>query len=225
MTTLQQFLSYRTECPLCQASLSTYLQSTRSQTIRYESDRMIVIFPLLSLNKRQCKNYNIGYSFGLHDNSFCIEFYSDDRAKFDDNIPIHLINKFLAFNKNLKGYHFYRTCRSCKSYYYASNWFGLSLKDCSISCEEEFCAAEEYFGFIQTTSLDNERPYRIYKLLNNYLPSKNCSRLTFLDSVLPYDAHANWTLPQDARSIGLPLIPFVNSKDTLDRIKNLVAFS
>lgn len=187
---------------------------------------MIVVFPLLSMNKKQCKDYNIGYSFGLDDNSFYMEFYSDDKKKFEDHIPIHLIDKFKAFNKNLKGYHFYRPCRSCKSYYYASNEFDLDLKTCNISCEEEwFGVAEEYFGFAQTTSLDNERPYRIYKLLNKYLPNKNCSHLTFLDSMSPYDAHANWTLPLDARSTELSLIPFVNCDETLNRIKKLVVFS
>jgi hypothetical protein len=186
---------------------------------------MIVVFPLLSMNKKQCKDYNIGYSFGLDDNSFFIEFYSDDKKKFEDHIPIHLIDKFKAFNKSLKGYHFYRPCQSCKSYYYASNEFDLDLKNCNISCEEEFGVAEEYFGFVQTISLDNEKPYRIYKLLNKYLPSENCSHLTFLDSMSPYDAHANWTLPLDARSAELSLIPFVNCEETLNRIKNLVVFS
>jgi hypothetical protein len=222
---LQEWLNHHKNCPLCVAPLTTYLHSTKRQAIKWEEGRMVVIFELRSTDKRKSSDYKVGYSFHLTENQFCIEFYSKDGIRIEKEVQPHLMDKFKSLDSNLKSYRFYRQCNSCKRYHYSSSAFKLNLKDASLYFKEPFIVSSEYFGLIQAMEQGSKTPFRIYRLLNCYTEKEIGSHLTYWSASSPHGTLSDWTVPNEATFLDLPLIPFVSINETLERIKKLILFS
>lgn len=226
---LQEWLNYQKNCRLCQAPLTTYLHSTKMQRIKWEEDRMVVIFDLRSIDRRIAtkmnSDYKVGYSFHLTENKFCIEFYTKELIRIDNDTPFFLMDNFKKLNNNLKNYKFYRLCNSCKRYHYSSSTFTPNLKNASLYFKEDFIVSSEYFGLIQAMEQGSKTTFRIYRLLNSFSKKEYVSYLTYWSSDDPHGTLYDWNVPHEVKCLDLPLIPFVSPDDTLDRIKKLIVFS
>jgi hypothetical protein len=219
---LKEWVNYKKYCPVCSSPLITYLHSQKRQSIRYEEGRMVVIFPLHSL-KGKSNDHKVGYSFGLEDSSYHIEFYDKEMKRLDREAPPSLIKKFKQLNSNLGDYKFYRQCESCKRYNYASNYFKLNLKNNQLAPWE---LRSEYFGLIQNYGGAQDDRYRVYRLLNYYYNvGEGESFLSYWITKNAFDAMANHTQPSHATSLHLPLIRFISQEETIKRIKKLIIFS
>jgi hypothetical protein len=221
---LKEWLNYRKNCPICQAPLTTYLHSSKKQGIKWEDGRMVIVFPLYSLDKKKTSDYKVGYSFHLTENQFCIEFYTKEGLRIEKDTQFHLINRFKSLNENLKNYKFYRQCNGCKRYQYSSDIFKFNFKTFSLDFEENFIVSSEYLGLIQTMKTGSKTPFRIYRLDNFYAKIEMGTCLTYWNSLYPHGILSDCAVPDNARYVILPLIPFISEEDTLNRIKKLLVF-
>ena len=213
---LKEFLDYRRVCPICNTGLSFYFHSNKQQKNRYEEDRMLILFDLNGLKKKHI-DYKVGYSFGLNDSSFCIEFYTKDEKRFEGDSPLFLIDRFKELDKNLKGYRLHKKCSFCRCYWYFSDILNLSYKYARVN---DIQVEKEYFGMTQTTP-DNK--IKVFRLLNH-----NHTQESFLSCFYAQsdrDAMAEYSSPNDATHMALPLIQFVSKEETMERIKKLLVFS
>lgn len=218
---LREWLNYQKNCPLCQAPLTTYLHSSRRQSVRWDEERMIVVYPLH--DKKLSSDYNVGYAFSLSSNQFGIEFYNKEGAVRVENSPFHLMDKFKSLDRNLRHYKFYCCCSSCQRYHYSSDVFRLDLKSSTFYPESGLSVFSEYFGLIQVMEKDSKTLYRIYRLLNNYFNSS--SQLIYWGSNDPQETLWDKTVPYGAEFLDLPLIDFISPEETLSRIQKLLVFS
>jgi hypothetical protein len=223
---LQQFINYRKDCPICDKQLKLAFHSKKQQSYRYEDGRLIFLFDLRALKKGQT-HYKVGYSFGLEDNSYYIEFYTSKDKRFDDEAPDFLRARFKELDKNLLAYRFFKYCPGCSCYNYFSNNF-LLKKTLTVQLGVE----TEYIGMHQP--IDNR--YKIYKLLNNYTDGV---------SFLIYGKHWSEDMARDDSDmlgnnpnptnlningsklelIQTPLIKFVSKQETMARLNKLILFS
>jgi hypothetical protein len=215
---LNELIKHRTTCPFCSEKLVTYFHSTRRQTIKYDDNRIIAIFDMNSLNKTQV-NYKVGYSFCLEDNSFQIEFFTDDGTIYFNAINTDMMKKFMEFHRNLGGrYSFSRKCTFCKKYTYSSKQFGLNFKT---SQTEDTSLAHESFAFALSTT---EGASKVIILSNKYLFDSPISEIHFWRG-LPEDANYDRPYPPGHQLLVLPFIPFVSIQETANRINGLLIFS
>jgi hypothetical protein len=230
---LKEFLNYRKICPLCDSLLTTYLHSKKRQSIKYENNRVTVIFPLIPLKKNgkgtDYKSnflFKVGYSFGLEDNSFCVEFYDKNLFRYEKETPRFLIDRFKELNQNLKDLRFYRVCNGCQRYNYISFSFKIDLKNNTL---KPWRLRSEYFGFIQNYGGALDDKYRVYRMTNWYSlgsDTENESWINYWITKRPFDAQFDIPMPiPEVTFLHLPLIPFVSREETLNRIKKLILFS
>jgi len=217
--TLNELVKYRSNCPFCNEKLITYFHSTRKQTIRYEDNRLVAIFDMNGLNKTQV-GYKVGYSFSLEDDSFQIEFFTDEGTIYFNAITTGMLEKFKEFHRNLGGkYSFSRKCTFCKKYSYNSKIFELNFKG---SHSEEISLAHESFAFALPAA---EGASKVIILSNKYpfecLP---ISEVHFWRG-LPEDANYDRPYPPGQQLLVLPFIPFVSVQETANRINSLLTFS
>lgn len=222
---LKEFIAYQTKCPICGDKLSTFFHSEKQQSFKYEEDRMVVIFRMDGLKKHQI-NYKVGYSFGLEDNSWQIEFYNQDSIRFEKDSPFHLMDKFKELNKNLGLYKFYRMCTApkCHRYNYCTNHFKLNYKTNFIeNLGGSLRVQMEYVGMTYPI----ESGYKVFKLLNDYVSSR---------STLVYGKHKDETIARDDWGmhnppidhldiLQTPLIKFSSKEETMERISKLIIFT
>lgn len=211
---LQEFLNYKKECPICSSLLVTAFHSSKRQKHRYEDDRFLVLFDLNSIKKGQT-TYKVGYSFGLKDNSFHIEFYTKDEIRFENETPLFLIDRFKLLDKNLtRSYKIYKHCGICNRYNYSSNEFVLNYKSCSTG---DLSVHKEYAVMCR----DTDNGCKVYKMLNYY--SSNETWLNYGKSRSSLDC--------DNVSLDFPgmiktgIIPFTTHDETIERLKLLITFS
>jgi hypothetical protein len=216
---LQEFLDYRRTCPLCGNDLSITFHSLRKQTIRIEEGRLLIVFRLDAIKKKQI-DYKVGYSFGYNDNSCYVEFYTKDDKRFDNDAPMFLINRFKELDKNLLSYKFYRHCARCCCYNYCSNGFHLYFKEATTG---DLRIDSEYIGMHVKLGADD---YKIYKLFNSYMESRSTLSVGKSNSILV--ARDDWGMHPSmwsTENIETSLIKFVNKEETIDRIQKLLVFS
>jgi len=217
---LQQFLQYKNNCPLCGYTLTTSFHSQKRQKIKFENNRFLVIFTMDALNKKN-KSYQVGYSIGLDDNSFFMEFYSRDGEHFDKQIPISVLDRFKSFNSNLTNYKIYRHCTECENYNYSSNYFTLNFITCNIG---DLSVISEVFGLIQEY-YDN---WKLYKLVNYYDTNKSIlnydriSKYEFLHQLM--DKRLNLNRFNFANVIETNLIKFSSKDEIMERLGKLLIF-
>jgi len=213
---LTEFVEYREQCPICDSKLHFIFHSKKWQSMRYEDDRLLVIFRMDSIKKHQ-QDYKVGYSFGMKDNSWYVEFFSKDQKRFEEESPEHLRNRFKELDKNLKYYRFYKYCTSCCRYNYSSNTFMLNQKTGHI---DNLCLGNEYFGL--SLPLEDGR-YRICKLNNDYI--LNMSSISFSKEKSNVWARAD-SSTNEMSFIQIPsLIKFTTHDETIARINKLMVFS
>lgn len=214
---LQEFIAYRECCPICDNKLITSFHSEKKQTIRFEDNRLLVVFWLNALKKHQI-NYKVGYSFSLTDNSWYAEFYNKDDKRFELDSPEFLRARFKELDKNLGGYKFYRHCTSCRRYNYSTNTFQLDFQSGIIN---KLCLNMEYIG-LSTPSDDG---YKVYRLLNDYMSSK---------SILMYGKHQTEEhIQYNSHISSQPLrlletnsvIKFSSPIETVDKLNKIILFS
>lgn len=216
---LQEFIDERTHCPICNTALITQFISSRKQKIKLENDRLVVVFVMKSMSVNQ-PDYEVGYAFNTKDNTFHIEFYSEwDHYK---HVPMHMIDKFKEFHKNLGPGRFYRKCVFCSRYAKSTVPFTLDFKTQKIDTglwETMICGTES-FGL----AIPAEKGFKIM-MLNNYYFGEERSQLIWFRADSENAAHVDWTAPVGSSAKKLPLIPFVSKEETTKRINNLLTFA
>lgn len=213
---LQEFINQREKCPFCDTALITRFISDRKQKTRLENDKFVAV--LVMRGMRSCEpDYEVGYSFGLIDNSVTIEFYNE--WDMQNHVTNYMIKIFKEFHKNMAKtkFRFIRTCGLCFKYEMASELIDIDLKECLYS-SVEIC--DESFVFTNVT----EDGYK-FVLLDNHLGDPDpTSELCWWRS--SSDCRIEQPIPQNSsvRS-GLPLIPFISRDETYKRLNNLITFS
>lgn len=213
---LQKFLAFKEECPFCNNTLSFSFHSQKRQTIRYEENRLIVLFRLNGLKKHQI-DYKVGYSFGLLDNSWRVEFYTQDEKRFENDSPKFLRDRFRELDTNLKStYRFYKHCKTCCRYNYMSNVFSLDLRKPRIT---DLSIGNEYYGLAQPL----DYAYRIIKVHLNHL--QNTTSLLISKEENDVWARDDSTFSM-ARHIQLPRAMNIESLDSLmEKMRTILVFS
>jgi len=218
---LQEFIDYRKICPLCEYPLKLSFHSRKQQTVKYEDNRMLFLFQLNGLKKNQI-DYKVGYSFGLKDNSFYVEFYTRDEKRFENDSPEFLRIRFKELNTNLGKYCFYKHCANCECYNYSSNYFLIPLNIVHI---EDIAISTEYIGMAQPF----KEGFKVYKLLTDHINFK--STLLFgrhkSDLIVKSDygmvnfLNTSYSLDM----IQTAPIKFSSKEETMNRISKLLIFS
>jgi len=213
---LRDFLVYRNMCPLCDNTLSMTFNSRKQQKHRYEDGRLLISLFIPSIDKNQ-KSYYVGYSFGLDDNSFFIEFYRKNSKKIE-YIPVSLLKRFVSFNANTGMYKIYKFCNHCKSYQYSSNYFKINLTE-PLKLPDLTISSESFD--LSTHITDGYDGYRLFKLVNNYITNK--SILNFGTERYKDDIKTSVYIP-NFNTIETSLIKFVSKSETIARINKLLTF-
>ena len=215
---LQEFIDERTMCPICNTALVTQFISSRKQKIKLENDRFVVVFVMKALSANH-PDYEVGYAFNPKDNTFHIEFYSEwDHYK---HVPMHMIDKFKDFHKNLGVCKFIRKCAFCNRYSKSSISFDLNFKTGTLDTKfyDGLQTAYESFGL----TLPAEDGFKIM-FLNNF-NTMGKSEIFWFRSDMESSARIDWMLPQKHNKVIVDMIPFISKEDTTKRINNLLTFA
>lgn len=203
---IQEFLNTKEKCPICNGALSIAFISGRKQRLRFQDEKLTIIFVMKKLANHQ-QDYEVGYAFDLKNNTFNIEFYTEwDTYKY---IPLHLIVKFQDFNKNLGAGRFTRRCTTCYKYKMDSTSFNLNFKNLNF----DFNILDESFELVQTTM----NGFKNYYLINNY--TTNNSELYYQPSDSP------GINIYRSQKLKLPLIQFISEEETAKRLEKIITFS
>ena len=213
---LQEFMGLRTHCPMCETALITKFISERKQKSRLQDNRYVAI--LVMRGMRSCEpDYEVGYSFGLNDNSLSIEFINEWDMK--NQATNYMMKIFKDFHKNVSksGFRFIRTCGLCFKYEMSSELVELDLKKAEYSAIQ---VCDESFVF-KTPTEDGFK----YTLLDNYIGDVDpTSELCWWRSDMDYKIE--YPIPKHSSvKSGLPLIPFLSKEETGKRISNLITFA
>jgi hypothetical protein len=215
---LKEFIGLQDRCPICDTALITRFISSRQQRTKFIENRFVAIHTLKAINKDNIPDYQVGYSFSLDDDSFCVEFYTEwDTA---NSIPTHLIDKFKEFYKNTNGpnYRFARHCLFCHKYIAYSTAIDFNLKTCRTG---EMQKEMESFIFI----LPGEERFRAIKLTNKFLPDSTSELKCWQVDREGY-AKVDQAVPHNHTVVsGLSHIPFVSKEKTRDRLNGLITFA
>lgn len=211
---LQEFIDLRSQCPMCGSALITKFISDRKQKHRFIDNKYAAI--LVMRGMRSCEpDYEVGYHFGLEDNSLSIEFYNE--WNMSASASMYMIKIFKEFHKNLANtkFKFLRTCGFCFKYELISQPISIDLKRANYS---SVIPSTESFVFTLPGGED-----RRYIRLDNHL-EWNKSDLWWWRSDMDY--RLDWSLKTNcSHRFDLPLIPFVSNEETGRRLSNLITFS
>jgi hypothetical protein len=209
---LKEFINHRHICPFCDFPLNLSFHSKKWQNIKYEDDRLVIMFRMDGLKRNQ-KDFKVTYSFGLNDNSWFINFFSKEE-KLIEEAPNYLRERFREMNKNLSLYRFYKSCANCNKFNYSSNYFDLNFKTANLGKLE---IVWEDFRFFKPNPNGG---YKGYQLINK--PNLN-------ETVICYGACSTNDFPPNYpmgfQDITIPLIKFTSKDETLERIQKLIVFS
>lgn len=211
---LQEFIDLRSHCPMCGTALITKFISDRKQKNRLIDNKYAAILTMRGM--RSCEpDYEVGYHFGLADNSLGIEFYNE--WDMSGSATMYMIKIFKDFHKNLSKttFRFIRTCGFCFKYELISKPIWIDLKDAKYSSID---LSTESFIFTLPTSEDNR-----YIRLDNHIEWQTSDLWWWRDNM---DYRMDWPLKRNcSHRLELPLIPFVSKEDTGRRLSNLITFS
>lgn len=212
---LQEFINLRSHCPMCDTPLITRFISDRKQKSKIIENRYVAI--LVMRGMRSCEpDYEVGYSFGMEDDSLSIEFYNEwDMSASASN---YMIKIFKDFHKNMAGtrFCFLRTCGTCYKYDMMSTEIKMDLKKATFSSMEVYSES-----FIFSTQVEDG--FKFIKL-DNCTDPKPSSELYWWRS--EFDYRADWRVPKGCSKIlDLPLIPFFSKEETSRRLNNLITFA
>ncbi len=212
---LQDFIDLRSHCPMCGTALITRFISDRKQKNKMIEDRYVAV--LVMRGMRSCEpDYEVGYSFGLKDNSLSIEFYNE--WDMSNSASSHMIKIFREFHKNMSNtkFRFIRTCGFCFKYEMDSKPVDLDLRTATYTSIER---DDETFVW----STKTEEGYK-FILLDNYSDPDPHSEICSWRS--EYDHKVEQPIPgRAAITRDLPQISFVSKEETGERLKKLLIFS
>ena len=216
---LREFIDQRPLCPICDTALVTQFISNRKQKTKLIDNRFVVIFVMKALSTNQ-PDYEVGYSFDMDTNHFMVEFYSEWDHR--DNVPMHMIDKFKDFHKNLGPCKFYRRCTFCNRYTKCSTPFSLDFRKQKMDTGlwDTLGVAYESFGL----SIPTENGFKIMHLSNFHMVEEE-SQLTWFRADSESQARLDWSLPNNRSEKRLPFIPFVSKEETTKRLNNLITFA
>jgi hypothetical protein len=199
---------------MCSTALITRFISDRKQKNRIVEDRYVAILAMRGM-KVNDPDYEVGYSFGLNDNSLSIDFYNE--WDMSASVSTHMIKIFKEFHQNISKseFRFLRTCGFCFKYEMLSRPITMDLKESTYSSIEK---QTESFVFVLPT-IEDKRFIR----LDNHL-HWNKSDLWWWRSDMDY--RMSWPLKTDcSHRIDLPFIPFISKEETGERLNKLILFS
>lgn len=191
-----------------------------------EDGRLRVMFDMDGLKSGE-KDYKVGYSFGLQDSSFFIDFYTKEGERFYDQVSLNLLEKFRRFHNNLQAlYSFSRKCFYCYRFNSNSNRISLNFRTQKIGDIE---LAYETFGF----AIPAEENYKIIVLSNRHKETDPHDRSSYIDprSMVHFwrgderEARYDYKMPQNYETLILPPIPFVSVEETRQRLNSLLVFA
>jgi len=216
---LREFIDQRTNCPICDTALVTQFISNRKQKVKLIDNRFVAIFVMKALRVNQ-PDYEIGYSFDMDSNHFMVEFYSE--WDHYEQVPMHLIDKFKEFHKNMGGCKFYRRCTFCNRYSKSSTPFSLNFKTQKMDTElwDGIEVAYESFGL----SLPTDGGFKIMHLSNFHILEPKSNLIWYRADSEMY-ARLDYTLPNARSEKTLSFIPFVSKEETTKRLNNLITFA
>lgn len=209
---LKSFLDHKTDCPLCNSPLVTFFHSKKRQTMKYEDNRMVVVFRMDGIKRGQ-SNFKVGYSFSLENNTCFIEFYDKEDIRMDDS-PNHLRKRFKELDQNLKQYIFYKSCETCHKYNYSSNKLTFSK-----GIMDDIIIASEYFGLV----VPHGSEYKVCRLMHDY--HQSTTSFTYSKQKGMDGAYADGGFGTAAIVTVDGIIKFTSAEETINRIGKLVIFS
>lgn len=210
---LKEFINHRSHCPICDAKLETKFISLRSQKTTLTDNKLSVLFNLKTL-KNSLPDYQVIFDFDIDTGHFAIEF----RTEWDhtNQVPMHLIEKFREFYKNVGDCRFIRCCERCERYFLYSNKFTFKLSESRVGDLE---LHSENFSF----TVPANDGVRIIGMFNQIHLSR--TELCCWNGESEEDAKIRWLMWSGRPVQILPLIPFVSKQETTDRLNNLIIFS
>lgn len=211
---LNEFINLRKDCPMCGTALITKLETGRKQKIRLENNRFTAV--MIMRGMRSCEpDYEVGYSFDLHNNSLSIEFYNEWDMK--SCATKYMCDLFKKFHGNIKNrWYFNRACDLCFKYEMSSAPIEIDLHSATYSSVE---LSDE--SFVWDFPVDNEHRF---VFLENYFKPEPASELCWWRGGT--DHRVGWAVPSSCSvRKDLPVIPFVSKEETGARIGNLIIFS
>jgi len=234
--TLNEFLQYKDKCPVCGYKLGTFLHSEKQQKMKFENDRVVFEFRMDPLKRKQVA-YQVGYSFGIEDNSWQLEIYRDG-FRIESYFTTDLLNRFKQLDSNLGAFKFYKRCNSsfCGCFNYSSNKFKVKYNGTLLFLENDnsLFVKTEYVGIADQLpnphsmgAMVETREYKIYKILNDY--KTQSTNLIFGRCKNEEIARADWGIynpPIDSlEMIMLPLIKITPKNELVERLNKLITFS
>lgn len=213
---LQEFIDHRSICPICNTPTVLTFHSQKKQKLVSEYGNHVFIFEMRGLQKKQ-QVYQVGFSFNPATYDFNIEFYTD-KKRLDDRINLTVIERFKEFYENLGVFKMHLHCKECYRYSLISDPVELDFQTCKM---EPLTIFTEYFGLSSSEEEDgNDRS--IYRLTN--YPKDNISNLVYFksDGVFAAELYQKgFNYPY----LELPLIKFISSLETTNRLNKLLIFS
>lgn len=210
---LQEFLNYRSACPLCDKSLSIFFRSNRKQQHFIKYDKHIFQFNLPNTQMFPSLNdVKVRFIVDPTDNTFQLTYvHGIDNQHIDPTADIK--DRFESFNKNLKSSRFWVVCKNCNNYMYRSNVF---LPD--IECLSIIPLIIEYEDFNISYSVNDG--YKTLKIINEYGDyNKSWVNINAADQSI-----TNQYVSAYNEKILLPLIKFTNKISFLDKINTALVF-
>lgn len=211
---LQEFIDLRSHCPMCGTSLITNFISDRKQKNRFENDKYVA--KLVMRGMRSCEpDYEVGYHFGLRDNSLSIEFYNE--WDMSASASMYMVKIFKDFHKNMANtkFKFVRSCGFCFHYEMLSGPIDINLKS---STYGDVIPFKESFIFTTQTEENNK-----VVLLENNIEKSSSNLYWWRDEG---NVRIGWTQPfRSSKITELPLIPFISKEETNRRLNTLITFA
>lgn len=204
---LQDFINYKTHCPLCDEQLKNVFNS-KGRAVELQDDKFCITINLKSLKRGQ-KNYQALIIVDPVTNDFQVEFQRLGGRRLGDSTPLFLIQRFKEFISNSLNCKVYSYC-TCENFSYHSQYFTFDFKSSIFS---DLLLDTEMFNAVPLN--DN-----LICNINNYHYSKET-----IVSVFKPPANSVLSMGTD---ISLPLTMLPTKKElanVLNRVKNLLIFS
>lgn len=210
---LREFIGTRQCCPMCNSNLTVNFISGRAQKATLSDNELSVRLTMKSL-KGHVPDYQVSYNFDLDNNSFYVNFHTEWDHTLQ--VPMHLIEKFREFHKNLKNYKFILNCEECERYALHSELLVMNMSNAQTSTIE---IETENF----TWAVPAQDDCKIIGMFNNSKLSR--TELVCWRGNTEEDARLHWLMWTGRPVHILPPIPFVSKEETLKRLDKLLTFS
>jgi hypothetical protein len=205
---VSEFLNYRSTCPLCSSQLvltKLRSKSCRVALLKHEDGRLVGHFKM-GLISLQHKSYIVGFSFGLHDDSFMVELYPENGGqKYRDSVPLYLMEQCNEFMNNIGPFTMQRGCTDCHGYVYETNQIIMDKDHTTLILGRESYLLHVSYKHIRLNTLFNDDSPLVSEIIVN-----------------PY--LSVWTDRMLGSSTYTDYIPFVSNDETFKRVKLLLAF-